>query len=252
MPRPCKRRRICGLPRCTSFSPQGEGALPAVLLTLDEYACLCLLDYEQLTQAQCAERLQVGRTTVTSIYASARRKIACCLAEGRPLEIAGGDYVVCEGRRGPHCCGCCHRQAPSGAMKGEGIMRIAAAYAEDGTIFQHFGHTAAFKLYEAEEGKVLRSQVVSTEGQGHGALAGLLRRLQVDVLICGGIGGGAQNALAEAGIQLLGGVSGNADEAVSAYLAGTLVSDPEVHCLHHEGQGGHSCGSHGCGGGSCH
>lgn len=247
MPRPCKRRRICGLPHCTSFFPQGKEQAAPVPLTLDEYACLCLLDYEQLTQAQCAERLQVGRTTVTGIYASARRKIACCLAEGRPLEIAGGDYVVCEGRRGPRCRGCCRCQAASGVTKGEGTMRIAAAYAEDGTIFQHFGHTAAFKIYEAEEGKIRQSQVVSTEGSGHGALAGLLCSLQVDVLICGGIGGGAQNALAEAGIKLLGGVSGSADEAVRAYLEGTLVSDPAVHCQHHEGQGGHSCG-----GSSCH
>ena len=83
------------------------------------------------------------------------------------------------------------------------------------------------------------------------ALAGLLAQLGVDTLICGGIGGGAQAALAEANIRLIGGVQGNADEAVQAFLNGTLAFDPNVHCTHHDHGEGHSCGSHGCGG-HCH
>ena len=88
----------------------------------------------------------------------------------------------------------------------EGIMRIAVTY-ENGQIFQHFGHTETFKIYDVEEGKVLHSEVVDTNGSGHGALAGVLKALNADVLICGGIGGGAQTALAAAGIKLFGGVS---------------------------------------------
>ena len=101
-------------------------------------------------------------------------------------------------------------------------MKIAVTY-EDGMVFQHFGHTQQFKLYEVENGAVQNEQVVDTQGSGHGALAGFLTQYDVDTLLCGGIGGGAQNALAAAGIQLYGGISGNADEAVGAFLAGTLA-----------------------------
>ena len=139
------------------------------------------------------------------------------------------------------------------AEKGEGIMRIAVTY-ENGQIFQHFGHTETFKIYDVEEGKVVHSEVVDTNGSGHGALAGFLNALHADVLICGGIGGGAQTALAAAGIKLFGGVSGDADKAVEAFLNETLEYNPDVKCSHHEhshGEG-HTCGEHGCGSHSCH
>lgn len=124
-------------------------------------------------------------------------------------------------------------------------MKIAVTYA-DGSIFQHFGHTRQFKVYEIENGSVTASQVVDTNGSGHGALAGVLSGLGIDVLICGGIGGGAQAALAAAGIRLFGGVTGDADDAVEAFLAGELAFDPNVCCNHHGED--NACGSHSCGG----
>ena len=137
-------------------------------------------------------------------------------------------------------------------------MKIAVTY-ENGQIFQHFGHTEQFKVYEVENGAVASSQVVNTNGSGHGALAGLLKALGVDTLICGGIGGGAQAALSAAGIRLYGGVSGDADRAVEALLSGSLMFQPDVMCNHH-GEHHGSCGEHGCGehqeqhhcGGHCH
>lgn len=137
-------------------------------------------------------------------------------------------------------------------------MKIAVTY-ENGEIFQHFGHTEYFKLYETEGTEIKNSQVVSTNGSGHGALAGFLKEAQAEVLICGGIGAGAQNALAEVGIKLFGGVSGNADEAVRAYLAGELVYNANVQCSHH-GEHEHHHGEHGgcgnqeggCGSHGCH
>jgi len=137
-------------------------------------------------------------------------------------------------------------------------MKIAVTY-ENGQIFQHFGHTEQFMVYEVEDGKVVSKTLVDTNGQGHGALAGFLFGGGVEVLICGGIGGGAQMALAEAGIRLFGGVSGDADAAVEALLAGNLIYNPNVQCNHHDdhGHGEHSCGHHGeeghhgCGGHSC-
>lgn len=121
-------------------------------------------------------------------------------------------------------------------------MKIAATY-DNGNIFQHFGKTEFFKVYEVEDNKVISSEVIGSNGTGHGALAGLLAEQGISVLICGGIGGGAQSALAEAGIELCSGAQGDADTAVDAYLKGELVSTG-VNCDHHHHEDGHSCGSH--------
>ena len=135
-------------------------------------------------------------------------------------------------------------------------MKIAVTY-ENGQVFQHFGHTEQFKVYEVEDGKVVSSQVVGSDGSGHEALAVLLADKAVDVLICGGIGGGAQAALQEQGIELCAGASGAADAAVEAYLRGELINTG-ANCDHHEHHGeDHDCGEHACGGheggcGGCH
>ena len=125
-------------------------------------------------------------------------------------------------------------------------MKIAVTY-ENGEVFQHFGHTSQFKMYDAEDGKVISSEILDTNGQGHGALAGFLLGGGVDVLICGGIGGGARVALAQIGITLYPGVSGSADEAVNALLAGSLDYNPDTVCSHHHHEDGHTCGEHHCG-----
>ena len=132
-------------------------------------------------------------------------------------------------------------------------MKIAVTY-ENGKVFQHFGHTAQFKVYEVEGNKIVSSKVVDTNGQGHGALAGLLKIIGADILICGGIGGGAQTALANAGIKLYGGVSGSWDAAVEALLMNSLGYNPNVRCDHHDhehGNGEHNCGEHSCGTHNC-
>ena len=129
-------------------------------------------------------------------------------------------------------------------------MKIAVTY-DNGNVFQHFGRTEQFKVYEVKDNKVVSSEVIGSNGTGHGALAGLLAGQDVDVLICGGIGGGAQAALAEAGVELCAGAEGNTDEAVEAYLRGELVSTG-ANCDHHHEEG-HDCGGHdeghSCGGG---
>ena len=129
-------------------------------------------------------------------------------------------------------------------------MKIAVTY-ENGRVFQHFGHTEQFKVYDVEDGKVMGSRIVPTAGSGHGALAGFLQGLGVQTLICGGIGGGARTALENAGITFYPGASGEADAQVGALLAGNLRYDPDTLCSHHhEGHGGD--GHHeGCGGGHC-
>ena len=132
-------------------------------------------------------------------------------------------------------------------------MKIAVTY-DNGNIFQHFGRTESFKVYDVEDNKVVSSEVIGSNGVGHGALAGLLADRAVDVLICGGIGGGAQQTLADAGVELVAGAEGDADQAVEAYLKGELISTG-ANCDHHHHEDGHSCGDHGdghsCGSGGC-
>ena len=213
MPRPKRCRFIDRLPVYRSFSPDDIDASESVLMTVDEFETLRLLDNEGLTQKQCAARMNVSRTTVTAIYDSARKKIENLIE------------------------------------KGQNTMRIAVTY-DNGEIFQHFGHSEYFKLYDAENGVIVAEQVVSTNGSGHGALAGFLQAAQVDALICGGIGMGAQMALAETGITLYGGVSGSADAAAKALAEGNLTYDPNARCDHHEHHGG-DCGHHHCGEHKC-
>lgn len=253
MPRPTKCRRVCHYPRMVAFRPFPDtGKEEPVVLTLDEYETIRLIDGEGLSQEQCSASMEIARTTVQKIYESARRKLAQMLVQGRPLRIAGGEFRLCDGQ-GAGCgfAGCFKQQYHRQYRKPEGdsIMRIAVTY-ENGRIFQHFGHTAQFKIYDVQDGKILSAQVVDTQGSGHGALAGVLTALNVDALICGGIGGGARMALDAAGIRLYGGVTGSADEAARALAEGRLTFDPDAHCDHHDhahGEG-HTCGDHGCGG----
>ena len=126
-------------------------------------------------------------------------------------------------------------------------MKIAVTY-DNGNVFQHFGRTEQFKVYEAEDGRIVSSEVMGTDGIGHEALAGLLADRGVDVLICGGMGQGAQDALAEAGIEVFSGAEGDTDAAAEAYLRGELVSTG-VNCDHHHEDGhDHHHEEAGCGG----
>ena len=133
------------------------------------------------------------------------------------------------------------------------MKRIAVTY-DNGQVFQHFGRTEAFKVYEVEDDKVINSQIVEANGVGHGASAGLLADNTIDVLICGGIGGGAMAALEDRSIEVCAGAQGDTDEVVEAYLKGELET-AGVTCDHHgenhscgDHEAGHSCGG-GCNGG---
>lgn len=245
MARPAKPRRICMMPPCTSFVPADAADASAhapVVMTLDEYECLRLIDYEGADQAACAASMDVARTTVQAVYVSARQKLARALVCGLPLEIQGGSYETCEAPR-PDCC--CAARLRHGCpriltqKRSEHTMKLAVTYSPDGQIFQHFGKTQAFKVYDIEKGAIKASEVKDTEGQGHGALAGLLKGWGVDTLLCGGMGMGAKNALAEAGIDIYAGCTGAADDAVNALLAGTLAKNDAATCDHHHGA--HTC-----------
>ena len=120
MPRPQKWRKVCAAPRCTRFSPShGHAEAGTVTMSVDEYETIRLIDWEGLTQEQCAERMEVARTTVQAIYQSARKKLADCIVNGKALIIGGGEYRLCE--QGSRCCGtahgCCHGHAAATCTK---------------------------------------------------------------------------------------------------------------------------------------
>ena len=255
MPRPKKCRKVCQMPATKEFQPIGDTFCKAsVILTVDEYEAIRLIDKQGFSQEECSNYMQVARTTVQLIYNSARKKLADALVDGLSIRIEGGDFTLCSGNSAAYGCKNCYQQKihpMHEKPKGDNIMRIAVTY-ENGEIFQHFGHTEQFKIYDVEDGKIISSEVVDAGGSGHGALAGVLSALHVDALICGGIGGGAQAALSDVGIRLYGGISGNADAAAEALAAGELDFNPNVRCDHHDHHGeGHSCGSHGCDHHSC-
>ena len=129
-------------------------------------------------------------------------------------------------------------------------MKIAVT-CDNGQVFQHFGHTPSFAIFEAENGILISEKIISSGDSGHGALALVLAEEMVDVLICGGIGGGAVNALSCAGIQVVGGAEGCVKAAAEAFLNGTLTVREDFHCHHHHHADGDSCGSHSCESHSC-
>ena len=249
MARPSKTRFICKMPAHCRFTTEGNPQ-NGINLTVEEYETIRLMDYLGMTQAECAKQMGVSRATVQALYSEARKKMARFVVEGTYMEIGGGDFQLCS--RSCPGTSCFQKQTQNQKInKGDKTMKIAVTY-ENGEVFQHFGHTEQFKVYEVEDGKIVFSEVVDTNGQGHGALAGFLFSSGIDVLICGGIGGGARNALAEAGIQLYPGAMGNADAQVESFLKGTLSYDPDTMCSHHSHAEGHVCGDHGCGSHSCH
>ena len=244
MARPIHRRTIESIPEYSCFHTEGIPSGDDVILYTDEFEVIRLIDKVHLSQEEAAKEMGVSRATIASIYQRARDKIALLIVDGRSLSIGGGAFVLKETNKG--------NKNNVIADKGEKTMRIAVTY-ENGEIFQHFGRTEEFKVYDVENNEIKASTIVSTNGQGHGALIGVLEELKIDTLICGGIGGGARQALDAAGIKLYGGVSGDADQAVEALLAGSLNFDPDVRCSHHGDHhhggncGEHSCGEHHCG-----
>jgi len=240
MPRPKRCRRIGAYPDFWSFAPEDaeEETEESVVLQLDELETIRQIDYGRQTQEECAAAMGVSRATVTSIYEAARYKLAEAIICGKRIRIAGGVYEIEEAAM------------PRMKEKGEHTMRIAVPYT-DGQIEQHFGRAKQFKFYDVATN--VAEELVDTVGEGHGALAAFLHTAQADLVICGGIGAGAQTALAEAGIQLVSGVKGDADEAVKQHLAGTLVPNADGGKCTHRHQHAHGKhGEHGCGHGDHH
>jgi predicted DNA-binding protein (UPF0251 family)/predicted Fe-Mo cluster-binding NifX family protein len=244
-------RRVCMLPENTTFTPDKD-IDGYVTLTIDAIEALRLCDLEELDQAQAADMMGVSRGTLQRILYQAHRTTAEALIAGKGIHIAGGNYSV-------NKCACpnigqCHRCNFADQKKNEQlstkiklnvegtIMKIAIT-TEGNQVFQHFGSCPLFTLIEIENNTVINRKSIDASDSGHAALAGFLQSNEVDLLICGGIGGGARNALAEADIALISGCKGDIDVAITEYLAGTLKDKPEGMCNHHHEGANHQCGA---------
>lgn len=245
MSRPTKSRRVCQFPNYFEFAPVGKLTGETIVMSVDEHEAIRLIDKEGLSQEQCGEQLGVGRTTAQNIYNLARKKIADALVLGHKLVIDGGDVSLCNGSN-DHCYnGDCSKKRKGArvATTQRITTKVAVSYC-DGDVFQHFGHSQQFKVYNVVNGEITQTTIVDTNGNGHGALVQLLGNLQVNALVCGGIGAGARDALAKLNVTVFGGVTGDADDAVQCLLNGNLQYDPNAQCNHHDGD--HHCGQHDC------
>ncbi len=214
-----KLRRVGIIPEYRGFTPDGLASGDAIDMTVDELEVLRLCDLEGLNQEAVAQQMGIARATVAAISSRAHRKVANALVNGRALIIEGGNIAYSP----------ITTATAAWPAKEVDTMRVATTY-DNGNIFMHFGRSEQFKIYDIQDDKVLNEQVVGTGGTGHGALAGLLANGGVDTLICGGIGGGAINALTQAGITVYAGAQGNCDACVEALIAGTLAQTGEATC----------------------
>lgn len=251
--RPTKRRKVCGLPAQDRFGPLGIDAEKAhqISMTVDEYETIRLIDLDGLTQEECAAQMKVARSTVQGIYLEARRKVAHALVYGKLLSIAGGEYRLCDGAE-KTCGRGCHRAQHGMCWKKHRIllpfeeesanyvsdkkeehnMKITVA-SEDGKVFGHFGHCKEFMIFSVEDQKIVGVETVANPGHKPGFLPNFLEERGTNVVIAGGMGAGATGHFKEKQIEIIVGASGDAREAVEAYLQGKLKSTGEV-CHHHD------------------
>lgn len=225
MPRPKKKKAISEEPVYRCFGCRGRCEAPKIEMSLEEYETIALLDGEGLSQEEAAFRMRASRTTVTALYASARKKVANFLIHGKRLSLDGGCYEVAPNKA--------KQGIDTYKKEGNRKMRIAVSY-ENEEVFQHFGQSPSFKIYDLEDKKVVSSKVEATNGTGHRDLIPWLKERKVEVLICGGIGGMAIDLLSEAGIACCAGVTGKADSAVSQFLADSLVGVSTPTCTCHD------------------
>lgn len=231
MPRPKKCRKVCHFPKALAFLPAERAEDDnAIVLTVDEYETLRLIDREGLSQELCGEHMQIARTTVQLIYTAARRKLADALVEGRTLRIDGGDYRLCQGDGDFQGCSMCYKTGlnqryprPAGAD----VLRVAVA-AEGDRVARHFSCSEEFRLYDIRAGKLVSCHLVDTGSDDYAVIIGALGALEANALICGSIGEGARAALEGNRIRLYAGISGEADQSVERLLAGTLSQGSRV------------------------
>lgn len=220
MPRPIKPKIIRQKPKFDIF-PSTKKDSQTIYLSLEEYETIRLIDHCGYDQAKCAQSMEISRSTVVSLYNSARKKLARHMIEGLTMCIKGGNYIMA------------NEQAVQNT--------IIAVPCVESDVYGHFGHCPRFMIYTIQNAEITSEQALDTTDKGCQLLAPYLKEHGVKIVICGNIGAGAKNNLLNQGIQVFPGASGHAKKQVESFLAGTLAYNENAQCAHHD----HShCGHH--------
>lgn len=240
MSRPRKCRKVCRLPGTREFRPAGE--LPcksAVVLTVDEYEAIRLIDKQGFSQEECGVYMQVARTTVQAIYNSARKKLAEALVDGLSLRIEGGDYQLCDGTEEYCGCGGCRRHRRRCAQvngKEDGKMKIAIPLDEnrqDTCIV--LARAPYFLLREDGKDTVVENPAAQAHGGAGIQAAQFLVDQGVDVLVTVRCGQNAADVFKAAGMKLYKSVNKAAADDLAALEEGGLRELTEFHGGFHGG-----------------
>ena len=237
MARRKKCRRICEYPSYFEFGPKDSGSKETVVLNMDEYSTIYFMDYKGLNQTECADCMDVARTTVTDIYMEARKKIADAMVNGKKLVISGGNYRVSNKEERKYYkeqygieTNRIHGDEQIHEKKKSVLRVFVNLNPETGTVFPHFGETQEFKVFDIENKKIIKSEILKTGGILRGAVVGFLEEAGADVVICDHVGECVRRNLEKAEIKIYPGVTGNVDEVIREYILGTLEID-ESACL---------------------
>lgn len=237
MPRPRKCRKVCQMPSMREFRPvDGAARRPAVILSVDEYEAIRLIDRQGFSQEECSGYMQVARTTVQLIYNSARKKLADALVEGLPLRIEGGDYRLCDGTEETCGCGGCwkHRRAQEMKAKEEEQMRIAIPLDENKQDVCIVLARAPYFLFQDEGGQTLVENPAAQAQGGAGVqVAQFLVDSGVTALITVRCGQNAADVFKAAGMKIYKSVHRTAAEELDAFRDGSLEELTRFHAGYH-------------------
>lgn len=244
--RPRKHRNVCKLPENNRFGPLGmsEQQSEFVVITIDQYETIRLIDLEGLTQEECSDQMHIARTTVQRIYSNARKKIAEAIVEGKALKIEGGDYKLCNGQ-GQFCGrGKCNRgrgniDSLDGKIKERSLMKIVIPVNEksvDVYISENFGRAEYFLVYDTESKE--KKFIVNTAVQSSGGAGIKAAQIVIDtgagVLITPRCGQNAADVVSGAGIKIYKSVEGTVESNIKAYEEEKLNLLNEIHSGFHD------------------
>ena len=234
MARPRKSRMVSCLPVNTEFLPAKPGSPEAVILTVDEYEAIRLIDSEHFSQEKCAEAMEVARTTVQQIYDSARKKIARALVYGRAIKIEGGEYRLCGGAKPCRGCAGCRRRNGSCPADRERrkSMKIAIPVDENKKdICVSFGRTPFFLIHDAQTNTTAYIANPAAEAAGGAGLkaAQAVVDQEADILITVRCGENAAEVLKAAEIAIYKSEGTDAEENIRAFKEGRLAELTHFH-----------------------
>lgn len=233
MPRRKKCRKVCRMPTLQEFRPVGAiSCESAVILSVDEYEAIRLIDKQGFSQEECSSYMQVARTTVQMIYNSARKKLADALVEGLPLRIEGGDYRLCDGTEEYCDCGGCwkHRRGQTMKAMEAGQMRVAIPLDENKQDVCIVLARAPYFLFQDESGEsIVENPAAQAQGGAGVQAAQFLVDNCVTALITVRCGQNAADVFTAAGMKIYKSVNKTAAEELAALADGKLEELAHFH-----------------------